>query len=58
MIMLIIVNRIQFLYYSSYFLFSFSVVTNFIYYLILFSLTFEKGKQPPEKERGMVCPQL
>ena len=27
-------------------------------YLFLFSLTFEEGKQPPEKERGMVCPQL
>lgn len=49
------------LYFNTFvfiFLFSFSVVTNFIYYLILFSLTFEKGKQPPEKERGMVCPQL
>ena len=49
------------LYFNTFvfiFLFSFSVVTNFIYYLILFSLTFEEGKQPPEKERGMVCPQL
>ena len=32
--------------------------TYFIYYLSLFSLTFEEGEQPPEKERGLVCPQL
>ena len=39
-------------------LFCFSVGTYFIYYLFLFSLTFEEGKQPSEKERGLVCPQL
>ena len=49
------------LYFNTFafiFLFCFSVGTYSIYYLILFSLTFEEGKQPPEKERGLVCPQL